>query len=260
MRKVVVTAASAGIGLATAKAFLAADPGCVVAVTTRDRARLLGAYSEHLHARLRVVVSDDFADPTKLEEAARACVDALDGEVDVLVNNLGAATLGCSLDKTSAADLMWHMNINVTSALIFTQACTEALCRSSGAIVNLSSIAGARGLVGVTPYCVAKGALDQLTRCAALELAPRGVRVNAVAPGTVATTFHERGGLGKAGAAKYYKDGGSAHPLGRVGTPEEVARAIVGVARQTWTTGSIHYVDGGRMLTMSTAEGLGGPR
>ncbi len=145
--QVVVTAASAGIGLATAKAFLAADPGCVVAVTTRDRARLLGAYSEDLHARLRVVVSDDFADPTKLEEAARACVDALDGEVDVLVNNLGAATLGCSLDKTSAADLMWHVNINVTSALIFTQACTEALCRSSGAIVNLSSIAGENGLV-----------------------------------------------------------------------------------------------------------------
>lgn len=114
--------------------------------------------------------------------------------------------------------------------------------------------------MGVTPYCVAKGALDQLTRCAALELAPRGVRVNAVAPGTVATTFHERGGLGKEGAAKYYKDGGSAHPLGRVGTREEVARAIIDVARQTWTTGSIHYVDGGRMLTMSTAEGLGGAR
>lgn len=142
MRQVIVTAASAGIGLATAKAFLAADPECIVAVSTRDRARLLGEYSDDLHARLRVIVADDFADPAKLEAAAKACVDALGGDVDVLVNNLGAATLGCSLDKTSAADLMWHMNINVTSALVFTQACTEALCRSKGAIVNLSSIAG----------------------------------------------------------------------------------------------------------------------
>jgi len=258
MPQVIVTAASDGIGKATALAFMAADESCVVAVTGRDEDRLRAAFDASLHDRLRFITTADFTDADQVTAAAAACVEALGGEVDVLVNNLGAAKMGCSVASTTASELMWHIQVNVTSALLFTQACTEPLARSRGAIVNLSSIAAVRGLAAVTPYCVAKGAIDQLTRCTAVELAPKGVRVTAVAPATVATTFHDRAGMGPEKAAKYYEDGAAVHPLGRVGRPEEVAEAIVGIARQTWTTGTIHYVDGGRLLTMASAPGITG--
>lgn len=255
LMQVIVTAASAGIGKATAEAFLAASETCVVAVTGRDLERLKGAFDASLHSRLRFVIADDFADVAKLSVAAAQCVKELGG-VDVLVNNLGAAHLGKFVETSTAADLLWHFNINVTTALIFTQACVASLEASKGAIINFSSIAGVKGIPGVLPYCVAKGALDQLTRCSALELAPKGIRVTAVAPATVETTFHDRAGMGADGAAKYYADGAAVHPLGRCGRPEEVAAVVLGLAAQTWTTGSIHYVDGGRLLTMATAPGI----
>jgi NAD(P)-dependent dehydrogenase (short-subunit alcohol dehydrogenase family) len=124
-------------------------------------------------------------------------------------------------------------------------------CASAG-------IAGCRAFKGVLPYCVAKGALDQLTRCMAFDLAPHKVRVTSVAPATVETTFHDRAGMGLEGAKRYYEESAAVHPLGRTGEPKEIAEAIVGLTKQRWTTGSILYVDGGRLLTTATGASLSG--
>ena len=102
----------------------------------------MGAFEESFHERLRFVTCDDFADPEKLQDVAERCVEAAGGEVDVLVNNLGAGNLGQTAESTTAASLLWHLNINVTSALLFTQACLSGLVKRQGCVVNLSSIAG----------------------------------------------------------------------------------------------------------------------
>ena len=103
----------------------------------------------------------------------------------------------------------------------------------------------------VLAYCVSKAAVDQLTRCLALELAPDGVRVNAVNPGVVRTELHLRGGMDAASYQSFLTRSTSTHPLGRVGTPEEVAELILFLAssRAGWITGETVAVDGGRAQT-----------
>jgi NAD(P)-dependent dehydrogenase (short-subunit alcohol dehydrogenase family) len=95
-----------------------------------------------VHDQLRFIIADDFADPAKLEDAAARCVEALGGKVDILINNLGAGNLGQTTETTSAASLAWHFHLNVTSALVFTQACRAGLIDAQGSVVNLSSVAG----------------------------------------------------------------------------------------------------------------------
>ncbi len=100
-------------------------------------------------------------------------------------------------------------------------------------------------------YCVSKAGVDQLTRCAALELAPKGIRVNAVNPGVVRTEIHRRGGMKEADYAAFLERSKQTHPLGRVGSPWEVAELILFLAsdRAGWITGATYSIDGGRAQT-----------
>jgi NAD(P)-dependent dehydrogenase (short-subunit alcohol dehydrogenase family) len=118
-------------------------------------------------------------------------------------------------------------------------------------IVNLSSVTGLRAFPGVLAYCVSKAALDQLTRCSALELAAKGVRVNAVNPGVVVTQIHKRGGMNDDSYAAFLEHSKTTHPLGRVGRPEEIADLVLFLAsdRATWITGATYSIDGGRAQT-----------
>jgi NAD(P)-dependent dehydrogenase (short-subunit alcohol dehydrogenase family) len=120
-----------------------------------------------------------------------------------------------------------------------------------GNIVNVSSVAGTRSFPNVLAYCVSKAGLDQLTRCAALELAPKGIRVNAVNPGVVVTNLHRRGGMGDAEYAAFLKNSRNTHPMGRVGDPKEIAELIFFLAsdKAGWITGATHAIDGGRAQT-----------
>ena len=104
---------------------------------------------------------------------------------------------------------------------------------------------------GTRPYCVSKAGLDQLTRCAALELAPRGIRVNAVNPGVVITEIHKRGGMNEEEYAAFIERSKETHPLGRVGEAHEVAELILYLAseRASWITGVTYSIDGGRAQT-----------
>jgi NAD(P)-dependent dehydrogenase (short-subunit alcohol dehydrogenase family) len=123
--------------------------------------------------------------------------------------------------------------------------------RTRGNIVNVSSVTGPRSFPGVLAYCVSKAGLDQLTRCAALELAASGVRVNAVNPGVVVSGLHRSGGMSEEAYAAFLEHSKTTHPLGRVGEAREVAELICFLAsgRAEWITGATVSIDGGRALT-----------
>ena len=130
-----------------------------------------------------------------------------------------------------------------------TRAAAEALRRRKGSIVNLSSVAGNRPYAGLGAYCVSKAAVDMITRCAALDFAPDGVRVNAVSPGVVVTELHTVTHA-VADYAAFLERGRTTHPLGRVGTAEEVAGLILWLLSDEagWVTGTSMPIDGGRAL------------
>lgn len=143
------------------------------------------------------------------------------------------------------------LDVNVRAVFRLMQAAVSHLAETRGSIVNVSSVTGTRSFPGVLAYCVAKAALDQLTRCAALELASKGIRVNAVNPGVVVTELHRRGGMDDSKYATFLEHSTSTHPLGRVGQAEEIADYIAFLAspRAGWVTGTTNNIDGGRALT-----------
>src|SRR5258705_10079838 len=156
-----------------------------------------------------------------------------------LVNAAGNISTG-SIENTSLAAWDAMMNVNLRAVFHLMQLASPHLIESKGNIVNISSVTGLRSFPGVLAYCVSKAGLDQLTRCAALELAPRGVRVNAVNPGVVVTEIHKRGGMNDEAYAAFLEHSKQTHPLGRVGEPEEIAALVRFLAsdQAAWITGA----------------------
>lgn len=168
----------------------------------------------------------------------------------MLINAAGILKSG-SIENTSLEGWDEMMNINLRSAFHLMKLAVPHLERSGGNVVNVSSVTGLRSFPGVLAYCVSKAALDQLTRCAALELAPRGIRVNAVNPGVVVSNLHRSGGMSEENYAAFLEHSQTTHPLGRVGEAREVAELILFLAsdRAAWITGVTMSIDGGRALT-----------
>src|SRR5439155_11341058 len=119
------------------------------------------------------------------------------------------------------------LNINLRSVFHLMRLAVPHLERSRGNIVNVSSVTGPRSFPGVLAYCVSKAAVDQLTRCAALELAAKGIRVNEVNPGVTRTNLHRNSGMNEETYAAFLERSKTTHPIGRIGEPEEVADLIV---------------------------------
>jgi NAD(P)-dependent dehydrogenase (short-subunit alcohol dehydrogenase family) len=143
------------------------------------------------------------------------------------------------------------MDLNVRAPFRLIREAAPALAERGGAVVNVSSVAGTRAFPGLAAYCVSKAAVDQLTRVAALDLAARGVRVNAVNPGVVVTNLHRRGGMDAARYQEFLERSKATHPLGRTGTPAEIADLIAYLVSPSagWITGETISIDGGRHLT-----------
>jgi NAD(P)-dependent dehydrogenase (short-subunit alcohol dehydrogenase family) len=247
-RVALVTGATSGIGRATAQRL--ASEGARVALVGRDAetlaevARQVGdAGGEAAEIR---------ADVTLEREARRAVeetIERFDG-LDVLVNAAGIISNG-TVENTPLEDWDAMMNVNLRSVFQLMQLAVPYLEKRPGNVVNVSSVTGLRAFPGVLAYCVSKAGVDQLTRCAALELAPKGIRVNAVNPGVVVTNIHRRGGMPEEAYAAFLEHSKKTHPLGRVGAPEEVAELILFLAsdRAAWITGATHSIDGGRAQT-----------
>jgi NAD(P)-dependent dehydrogenase (short-subunit alcohol dehydrogenase family) len=167
-----------------------------------------------------------------------------------LVNAAGIILNG-TIENTTLADWDAMMNINLRVVFSVMQKCVPHLEHTKGSVINISSVAGIRSFPNVLAYCVSKAAVDQLTRCSALELAPKGIRVNAVNPGVVVTNLHKRGGMPDEDYERFLENSQKTHPIGRVGTPEEVAELIYYLASEKagWITGATYLIDGGRGQT-----------
>lgn len=238
----IVTGATSGIGMATAFRF--ADQGAKVAAVGRKKDML---------AKLdRPNIRTYPADLTNESQAAALIQDVLRdfGGIDILVNAAGIIASG-TIENTTLADYDVMMDINVRSVFHLTQLALPSIIERKGNIVIVSSVTGLRAFPGVLAYCVSKAAADQLTRCAALELAPKGVRVNAVNPGVTRTNLHRNSGMTEEAYAGFVERSKTTHPLGRIGEPEEIADLIVFLAssKAGWITGGTYSIDGGRAQT-----------
>jgi NAD(P)-dependent dehydrogenase (short-subunit alcohol dehydrogenase family) len=252
-KRALVTGGSSGIGRACALAL--ARRGARVAVAARRAERLEETVSEIARMRRLEGAGDgagatalafDLMKPQERAACVRAAATALGG-LDILVNAAGILE-GGSIESTSLDAWDRTMEINVRSLFDLTKAAIPHLAASKGNVVNLSSVAGIRAYPGLLAYCVSKAAVDQLTRCLSLDLAPRGIRVNAVNPGVVRTDLHRAGGMKEDDYAAFLERCKSTHPIGRVGTAEEVAEAVAFLASPEagWITGVTFSVDGGR--------------
>src|SRR6266704_337400 len=245
---VVVTGATSGIGRAVARRF-ASEKANVVAV---------GRNAKALNKVVREIESAGgqsqltSADVTNESDAQRIVGRAIDrfGRLDVLVNAAGHISSG-TVETTDLLSWDAMMNVNLRSVFYLMQLAAPHLIKTGGNIVNVSSVTGLRSFPGVLAYCVSKAGVDQLTRCAALELAAKGVRVNAVNPGVVITEIHKRGGMSEEAYENFLERSKTTHPLGRVGEPDEIADLVLYLAssKAGWITGGTYSIDGGRAQT-----------
>lgn len=243
-----VTGATSGIGHACAIAF--ANAGAKVVGVGRNTEALNDVEKKIQEAGAEVLTIQ--ADLSNVQEAERAVKRAIEvfGGIDILVNAAGHLSNG-TIENTSLEAWDDMMDVNVRAVFQLMQKALPSLIERRGNVVNVSSVTGLRAFPGVLAYCVSKAALDQLTRCASLELAAKGVRVNAVNPGVVVTEIHKRGGMNNDAYAAFLEHSKTTHPLGRTGRPEEIADLVLFLAsdRASWITGATYSIDGGRGQT-----------
>jgi NAD(P)-dependent dehydrogenase (short-subunit alcohol dehydrogenase family) len=243
-----VTGATSGIGQACAMAFAQAGANVVCIGRKEDALKELEQMIHETGSEALTIR----ADLAREDEADRAVQHATKvfGGIDVLVNAAGHISSG-TIENTSLTAWDDMMNVNVRASFVLMQKALPSLIQRRGNIVNISSVTGLRAFPGVLAYCVSKAALDQLTRCASLELAAKGVRVNAVNPGVVVTQIHKRGGMTEEAYTAFLEHSKTTHPLGRTGRPEEIASLVLFLASEdaSWITGTTYSIDGGRAQT-----------
>jgi 3-oxoacyl-[acyl-carrier protein] reductase len=241
-----VTGASTGIGAAIAAA-LGASGAKVAVHYNRSRAE-----AEKTAAAIRgggaeaLLVQADLTDVRQAERLARTVADAF-GRIDILVNNAGGLLDRRPVARMSDEDFDRVMELNIGSAFRVSRAVIPVMEKTGGAIINLSSIAARNGGAdGATLYAAAKAAVSTFTRGLARELAPLGIRVNAIAPGIILTPFHD----------KYTPPDLLAKmiapiPLGRAASAEEVAGPALFLASEqlsSFITGEVIEVNGGALM------------
>lgn len=243
---VIVTGASSGIGRATAVEF--ARAGASIAAVGRDMAALENVLT-HCETADTLAIGADLASADGPDDIVERTV-ARFGGVDVLVNAAGIIGMGTTDTTSDAAwDEMMHLNVRAPFRLM--RSAFPHLKARRGAVVNVSSVNGRRVFPNLAAYNTSKAALDQLTRCAAIEWAAEGVRVNGVNPGVTVTNLHRRAGMSEDAYAAFLTRAKETHPLGRPGQPGEIAALILFLASEEagWVTGETIAIDGGRHLT-----------
>ncbi|XP_078584727.1 3-oxoacyl-[acyl-carrier-protein] reductase FabG-like [Branchiostoma floridae x Branchiostoma japonicum] len=269
----IITGASSGIGKGTAVEF--AQLGAHLALTGRNQENLQATAKacaeagtpqgkvficlftwhmvnlvSHYDCRsLRILlVTGDICDENVRKNLVEQTVQKF-GKIDVLVNNAGTARP----DTVETMDMAGYdavMGVNVRSAVALTQLCVPHLTKTKGAIVNVSSVRAIRAFPSGLSYSMSKAAVDQFTRCVALELASKQIRVNSVVPGVIPTEIFKRTGMSEEDYTKLLEHSKSTHALGRVGKVSEVAKTIAFLASSdaSFITGAQVPVDGGMQV------------
>jgi len=241
-----VTGASSGIGAASAKVL--AELGADVAITYHQNKQGAEGVREQIArlGRKTVAIHADVRDPDQIRATVSRVSEAL-GPVDILVNNAGSLVKReATLEMTTE---LWNdvINLNLTSAMLCSQAIAPSMVeRKSGAIINVVSIAGrSGGGPGAGAYAAAKAGLIALTKSLARELAPHGIRVNAISPGVIDTPFHEI-----FSTPEMIRSFVASIPLGRIGTPEDCAKVIAFLASDaaSFVVGETIEVNGGQLM------------
>ena len=239
-RVAIVTGATQGIGLACAQRLLQEGASVMLVDIKSEGAAAAAALGQQ--ARF---FSADVSQKADVDALLAATLAAF-GRVDILINNAGVTHAADFLDVCEE-DFDRVMRINLKSMFLCGQAVAREMVKQrSGCIINMSSVNAELAIPNQVPYVVSKGAINQLTKVMALNLAPYGVRVNGIGPGTILTELAKKAVLASPQARHTIL---SRTPLGRCGEPEEVASIAAFLASDdaTYMTGQTLYVDGGRM-------------
>lgn len=237
-----VTGAAQGIGLACAERFVREGASVLLADVNEERGRLEAQRLGNAAQFVRCDVS------RKHEvDAAVACAVERFGRLDILVANAGIVHAADFLDLEEK-DFDRVIAVNLKGIFLAGQAAARQMVKqgAGGAIVNMSSVNAVLAIANQVPYVVSKGGINQLTRVMAIALAPHGIRVNAVGPGTILTELAKTAVLGNPEAERKIL---SRTPLGRMGEPAEIAAAALFLASDdaSYMTGQAIYPDGGRL-------------
>lgn len=241
---ILITGGSSGIGADAARHL--AKLGANVSIVGRNEQRLNEVFDQ--------IKSSGSAEPLKIvadvtKDAERIVNDTIEhfGKLDVLINNAGFA-IQDNVIEANLSEFDRVFDTNVRSVINLTKLCVPHLEKTKGNIINVSSISGLRPARNGMTYCMSKAALNQFTKCSALDLAPKGIRVNAINPGHIRTNFFEPIGITAEHYDRALDEQKSIYPIGRIGDVSDTSSAIAYLADNnsaSFLTGVLLPVDGG---------------